>query len=240
MAHSVEIINLLGKMSVPFHLSSQLEECLKELTTRKNVVLNQINIYESANRASDPNESFELNSLDSNYESDNNSVKSFSNLASKIITSATNELSTSFETSLKIQCETTLNNMNSDDSDVTVNELIHLNENKLSLVPRLLIGSNKINKNKSNSDSSSKTSSTSSDSTTTPGSPKTPTPFSTENEIDLKTTTAQSSEALISKDNLSFMRQLSDGYSSSNTPLSASSINNETPFTNPFFQELTK
>lgn len=240
MAHSVEIINLLGKMSVPFHLSSQLEECLKELTTRKNVVLNQINIYESANRASDPNESFELNSLDSNYESDNNSVKSSSNLASKIITSATNELSTSFETSLKIQCETTLNNMNSDDSDVTVNELIHLNENKLSLVPRLLIGSNKINKNKSNSDSSSKTSSTSSDSTTTPGSPKTPTPFSTENEIDLKTTTAQSSEALISKDNLSFMRQLSDGYSSSNTPLSASSINNETPFTNPFFQQLTK
>ena len=133
--------------------------------------------------------------------------------------------------------------MNSDDSDVTVNELVHLNENKLSLVPRLLIGSNKMNKNKSNSDSS-KTSSTSSDSTTTPGSPKTPTPFSTdnclENEIDLNKTTAQSSEALISKDNLSFMRQLSDGYSSSNTPLSASSINNETPFTNPFFQQLTK
>lgn len=235
MAHSVEIINLLGKMSVPFHLSSQLEECLKELTTRKDIVLNQINIYESANRASDPNESFELNSLDSNYESDNNSVKSSSNLASKIITIATNELSTSFET--------TLNNMNSDDSDVTVNELVHLNENKLSLVPRLLIGSNKMNKNKSNSDSS-KTSSTSSDSTTTPGSPKTPTPFSTdnclENEIDLNKTTAQSSEALISKDNLSFMRQLSDGYSSSNTPLSASSINNETPFTNPFFQQLTK
>ncbi len=37
------------------------------------------------------------------------------------------------------------------------------------------------------------------------------------------------------KNNFSFFRQISDGYSSSCTPLSASSITNEQPQVNPFF-----
>ena len=42
-------------------------------------------------------------------------------------------------------------------------------------------------------------------------------------------------EKLEIKNNFSFFRQISDGYSSSCTPLSASSITNEQPNMNPFF-----
>jgi hypothetical protein len=242
-------------MNVPIQLSSQLDECLKELTMRKDAVLNQIFIYESANRASMQTEqknldNLEINSLDSNYESDNNSVKSFQ---SKNIydSNQTNVKPLSLEAEFQIECKITGFNLhNSDDSDATVNEIAVSNEtNMTKVIPNISIKKLKINNEKPINHSSS----TSSDSTTTPGSPKTPTPYSLQTaekndkkKENLETEPSLANESLtipsevventmqIKKSILNFSRQISDGYSSSNTPLSASSINESV---NPFFQQ---
>jgi hypothetical protein len=266
--HSVDIINLLVKY-VPINLSSQLEKCLKELINRKETVLNQISIYESTNNQCSAQEQndFELNSLDSNYESDNNSVKSFQSFNLLSIVNETKKQtndkiikSNNLEVTLQIQVK--LNN--SDDSDSTLNEsLTNLNEtiqtnnaSKNSNNNILLKSSiTKIAKIKISNDPSPQMflnsvsmSASSSDSTATPGSPKTPIPsFHTDNNNNNETTreasfdnlpsntTTNADQPTVSQDLLNFKRQLSDGYSSSNTPLSASSINNETPSCNPFF-----
>lgn len=101
------MINLLSKMQIPIQLSSQLEECLKELNLRRDQVTEQINIYKLnieleqeqinkkkmldrqnlySNNANNSSHLFsDTNSdisscLDSNYESDNNSVRSCQSL----------------------------------------------------------------------------------------------------------------------------------------------------------------
>lgn len=257
--HSVDIINLLVKY-VPINLSSQSEKCLKELINRRETVLNFRKC--SAQEQND----FELNSLDSNYESDNNSVKSFQSFNLLNIVNETKKQTNdktikcnNLEVALQIQVK--LNN--SDDSDSTLNEsLTNLNEtiqtnnsSKNSNNNILLKSSiTKIAKIKISNDpspqmflSSVSISASSSDSTATPGSPKTPIPsFHTDNNNNDTTreesfdnlpsnTTTNADQPIVSQDLLNFKRQLSDGYSSSNTPLSASSINNETPSCNPFF-----
>lgn len=254
-------------MNVPIQLSSQLDECLKELNVRKDAVMNQILIYESVNRVcsaiQDPEQNnfdnLEVNSLDSNYESDNNSVRSFQStrlpdLNKKSIISKTFSLEAAFQIECKISG---INLHNSDDSDATVNDMVISNFtsnntkneiNPIKVLPNITIKSLKITNELSTNNSSS----TSSDSTTTPGSPKTPTPYSVEiiensselkdnsetnlslADINLKLPSAIGEHVIPSnKGILNFSRQISDGYSSSNTPLSASSINETV---NPFFQ----
>lgn len=100
------MINLLSKLQIPIQLSSQLEECLKELRMRKENLINEMNQYKtsveaeqelkkrvlqqsesspgnlnnssinSSNIFSDTNSDIS-SCLDSNYESDNNSVRSY-------------------------------------------------------------------------------------------------------------------------------------------------------------------
>lgn len=279
-------------MNVPIQLSSQYDECLRELASRKQTVLNEMQVYTSENaarvaldeRAGADN--FESKSRDSNYESDNNSVTSFqssmnnvlekltssnfnndnnsSNIETQLGAIALDVASTSscLATNLKVQRETSVTSIfvnNSDDSDATIHESQQLmsSDGKRDSVSRLL------NRSKSTAAkikiNSSKSSSASSDSTTTPGSPNTPTPHVTDKLDDTETSmdrsfnstpTLSSSTVTTTKineddssfllNNKDFMRQLSDGYSSSNTPLSASSISNELPTVNVFFQTTTK
>ncbi len=105
ISHSVEVINLLNQLQIPLNLSSQLEECLKELRHRKELLINEMNTYrfnieqeqlnkslqmqaennEMVKNSTCPNTSNAFSDtysdisscLDSNYESDNNSVQSF-------------------------------------------------------------------------------------------------------------------------------------------------------------------
>ncbi|CAF0906467.1 unnamed protein product [Brachionus calyciflorus] len=81
VSHSVEVIQLLSKLNIPVHLSSQIDECLKVLNTRRLELVTQLELYKS--KLADQQEETivkndnqsEISSLmDSNYESDSNSV----------------------------------------------------------------------------------------------------------------------------------------------------------------------
>jgi hypothetical protein len=189
--------------------------------------------------------------LDSNYESDNNSVN---NLTGNDLTGAVtgSGLGPPGDFMLDKQHEDLLNleiklrenfggrqtkqktPPSSDESDATLSECAV--SSALELVYKKSLSSN---------------SSSNSDKTVAPGSPKTPTPtcsmssdLSKLNLEKLNLEKTPPSEASASNSNNTnnnnnfkqFSRQLSDGYSSSCTPLSASSINNEQPTVNPFFQ----
>lgn len=78
-SHSVEIINLLAKFGIPLNLSSQVDECLKELNSRRAVLQTELEVHKSkmslCNEASSKdNQSVISSLLDSNYESDTNSL----------------------------------------------------------------------------------------------------------------------------------------------------------------------
>lgn len=253
ISHSVEVINLLSKMDMPIHLSSQLEECLKELHSRQENFLNEMNLYKlnielvkqeqlniknkfdsdnqlkinsSANNSNISDTNSDISScLDSNYESDNNSCRSFQ--SSFLVNAVNNENINQLNDSLGLvtnpielksddiresldklgnqpNVTSTSSNgpTNSDDSDVTINES-SLNEKELKIL------SAQLKKNQITTLTRTKSS---------------PAPNETSPENKLDTT-----------NNFSFFRQLSDGYSSSCTPLSANSISNEQPHINPFF-----
>lgn len=93
----------------------------------------------------------------------------------------------------------------------------------------------------------SSSSSNSDTNTIAPGSPKTPTPLTvsladeltaaSKTSDDEKERKTESDSAAVNEVvRLKIARQLSDGYASSCTPLSASSLNSEQPTSNPFFQ----
>lgn len=185
--------------------------------------------------------------LDSNYESDNNSINynSFNSVSFSSDNSTAAAAAAATENQFSIfdkDDEFTELSMNktkphkaqnsSDDSDATLNDC------KLGLIDFQLKKSN-INSGTNKSSASS----SNSDNTIAPGSPKTPTPLSVSACSDLLSSGGDSSCLSLKNENsnennvrLKISRQLSDGYSSSGTPLSASSINNEHPAQNPFFQ----
>lgn len=194
--------------------------------------------------------------LDSNYESDNNSAIALTGGVENRDTQAAERFGL-IETKSNTTKSLLLPN-SSDESDATLNEakvnrlltglklgLTELDLNKSTKKPASVLSTSK-------SKSASSASSSNSDTNTiAPGSPKTPTPLTVELMQDLSnvvenddlkgvaTATAaetdDSSNQAESNVRLKIARQLSDGYSSSCTPLSASSINNEQPTANPFF-----
>lgn len=311
----MEVINLLSKLNIPIHLSSQIDECLKVLYANRDDLQNQLNLYkqnrrdkqsnenkkspkvqdefqlsigassslgsgsggvnespksaESSSRAHNTNDDTKLlqlldnqsdisSNMDSNYESDNNSI----NLNLHDSTTATNAVAAGLPSfslnsdSLEHDAESkqaqikefTLmkqkTQTSSDESDVTLTEC----------PPGIELLYKKGKSTNSNSSSSN------SDNTITPASPKTPTPANPFNDccnkLDLDTLTLDDDEkesasptstastitaSLDPKRKISRqISDISDGYSSSATPLSASSINNEQPTINPFFPSSNK
>lgn len=271
VSHSIDIINLLTKLGIPIQLSSQYEDCLKELLSRKEVVDSELNLYitqlkmQSGEKKDDSslnktNSSFiteasknsalisDANSdisscLDSNYESDY-SVKSFNFSVSNDSKSLNSKFSipdenkeapeNNLKASIAYDRQITITNSNavanSDDSDVTINEvaigdgkkeakLLNDNQENGCLDINNLV-SNQIGDGLDN--------------------PSTATPNNTPTDkYCFKLSDNQAKTDLIGlNDQLNpklLSRQFSDGYSSSCTPLSASSINNEQPTKNPFF-----
>ena len=240
-------------MQIPIHLSSQLDECLRELNDRRDMVLKEIQSYkfniEQANEAvqkkaeaksaassatslSHSNMFSDTNSdisscRDSNYESDNNSVISFKFpfIFSKMLKAneppvdlncLVNNKTIELPPVDQLAAQTpTACLINSDDSDVTINES-SLNEQELKLLSSqflLKLSEEKQIDKKKNRVLLTRTKSTPSQ------------------QIFLH----QDCSADESKPVNAFHRQISDGYSSSNTPLSASSISNEHPAVNQFF-----
>lgn len=267
-SHCVDVINLLVRMEIPIQLSSQPDECLQELKTRKEKLLNEQKIYKEnqlANKSSKAVEtkttiadivtqltSFaaaasaastattnnntpqetqtnsdtksEISScLDSNYESDNNvnGGKTSSAVSFCYSEEIENERAEAIGLALpklrigdlerQITITNSLTVTNSDDSDVTVNE-----------AP--VISKKKEEQHKSSNEMMSKESSSPS---------KTPT-----TDVSLVALNFQHNKSSDGKVEppKTLMRMNSDGYCSSCTPLSASSINNENPNKNPFFQ----
>lgn len=259
IAHSVEVINLLSKMEIPIQLSSQMEECYKVLCERRDKHIHEMETYKkqqesnkqkaleekqlnklnnmsvnTSNAFSDTNSDVS-SCLDSNYESDNNSIQSHQ--SSLFLETKNNSLGfKQVINSNKMQSEyskgvlvgqssnqvnptssTASSNgpVNSDDSDVTINEST-LNEKEL----RTLSAQLKMNEN--NSSTSMTQTNQINVLTRAKSSPCHNYTIDADNKIELK-------------NNFTFFRQISDGYSSSCTPLSASSITNEQPHINPFF-----
>lgn len=267
ISHSVEVINLLNQLQIPLNLSSQFEECLKELTRRKYALINEMDTYkfnieqdqlnrslqmqaqdrnDTKNSTNCPNTSQAFSDaysdisscLDSNYESDNNSVSSFfnretqtnrkDNLLLTLGSNYTNEaqnvnVTDKLGRELSTVSSTTNSSnggpANSDDSDVTINEST-LNEKELKFL------SAQMTKSQNEVSSSNQATITSSNQ---PLLRVKSTPNKHFNQRQ------NSDKKLEIKNNFNFFRQVSDGYSSSCTPLSASSITNELPNVNPFF-----
>lgn len=48
VAHSIEIINLLTKLDVPIYMSSQVDECIRELIVKRHNVQTELGIYRTA------------------------------------------------------------------------------------------------------------------------------------------------------------------------------------------------
>jgi hypothetical protein len=300
-AHSIEIINLLTKLEIPIQMSSQVDECLRELIIRRHNVQTEIGMYQSAKLAAkkcsisstdtiqfnltsnvsntttdnelandmadlyiasmeeeEPkhgsisnnqsiNQRFtdtqsEISSClgDSNYESDNNSLHSYHKNHSGVGLDLS-RVTTGTETNCAGQFPKGLNAKLTDESDLTLNET---RDGKKKSKPGSDSGSNK------------------SDKTVTPSTPKSP-PTSL-NSLQLMSKLRQASEeqqqqvlesptasersliqqqqqqplntsSLDSTPRVNFARQTSDGYASSYTPLSASSVNNEQANVNLFF-----
>lgn len=271
ISHSVEVINLLSKMQIPIQLSSQFEECLKELRNRKEKLIHEMNTYKlnleleqdqrrkqeellqnnlSANNSNILSDTYsDISScLDSNYESDNNSVRSYQ--SSLLIDSHKKRNSIGLlllpdsaqcrfdenkesldrlgsEMSMSSTATNSSNGpVNSDDSDVTINEST-LNEKELRLLSAQITKNDQINDSttkNTNSTALPETQLTSSTLTRTKSSP---------GQHSKSNNNADNNSEI--KNNFTFLRQVSDGYSSSCTPLSASSITNEQPHVNPFF-----
>ena len=78
--HSFEVFQLLGKLKVPMNLTTQNEECLKYLIKQRSNLNTQIEVYKSSlivcdeQTSKNDNQSEISSCLDSNYESDCNSV----------------------------------------------------------------------------------------------------------------------------------------------------------------------
>lgn len=258
---------MLTKTKIPIQLSSQPEECLQEIHKRKEKLTNALKEYKESKLAEKmsepktskhdlgkitpkevlshmasllntpksiktPQEEYQVNSdtkseisscLDSNYESDSNfnGASSISlseekeDESEKLVHSLLPKLSVrDLERQITITNDSLILN-NSDDSDVTINEAMPSSKNK----------------SETNTLAESEASS--------------------ELESACKTPTAEALLATLQYDNTqkstaqecditpkTFMRMNSDGYSSSYTPLSASSINSENPAKNPFFQTM--
>lgn len=79
-SHSVEIINLLTKFEIPLNLSSQVDECIKILNYRRVDLETKLELHKSEMNqsneacASRDNQSVISSLMDSNYESDTNSL----------------------------------------------------------------------------------------------------------------------------------------------------------------------
>jgi len=183
--------------------------------------------------------------LDSNYESDNNSVRS--NQSNFLLQGTAdknkfnllhiNQIEVKHE-NLKESADKLGSQMftpnisqaptNSDDSDVTINES-SLNEKELKLLSAQL-KKNQLNKQNALTDATEATTKLPQETNSnavlsrTKSSPEKKSYFTNSDNQDIEI-----------KNNFSFFRQISDGYSSSCTPLSASSITNEQPHVNPFF-----
>lgn len=277
ISHSVEVIHLLNQLQIPLQLSSQTEECLKELRHQKELLINKLNTYkynieqeqlsrsliiqaqEKSNAEKSvncPNTSNAFSDaysdisscLDSNYESDNNSVQSFqssffnretqTNIEDSLPlklpmginpckeTVKPDEVKDTLDRELSTVSSSTTNSSNggptnSDDSDVTINEST-LNEKELkSLSAQMTKSQNEVASNQITITSSNQ--------------PLMRVKSSPNQDFNQRT----SDKKLEIKNNFSFFRQVSDGYSSSCTPLSASSITNEQPNINPFFMGST-
>jgi hypothetical protein len=250
-------------MCVPIQLSSEPEQCLRELISKRDKLLNELRVYKetkaNANKPqaksaaqpaagtfekkteieNQPINSFsdtksESSCLDSNYESDNNNNSTTG--ASSVIFSLledenVREEGTDFrrlhselhklsfdhldqEKSIKNSVILT----NSDDSDVTINDVPILTKKKMDIKTFFsrTASSDELDACKTPTD------------TTSPHHHL----HDNNNNDDLKVATEPSDQ----KPTMSLMRQFSDGYCSSYTPLSASSINSEHPAKNPFFQ----
>lgn len=251
-------------MQIPIQLSSQLEECLKELNIRRYQVTEQMNLYKlnieleqeqinkknildrqkmlslSANNShlfSDTNSDIS-SCLDSNYESDNNSVRSCQSTFFQHNKDSKHEILNILSVKPdKLQPEDIFTKesdnqnsqassngpANSDDSDVTINEST-LSEKEMRHLSAQI--------KKSQEDMNNL------------NSPPPPRPInqklltrakSSPNTQPTSLNQSQTEDnSLDTKTNCHFFRQVSDGYSSSCTPLSASSIT-EMPSVNPFF-----
>jgi hypothetical protein len=241
---SLEIINLMLKLDMPISRTTHGEEFLREIIDKRNDVMQQLNQYKSEKNANnndnsdrkseqttvsskteqlkpqDPQLAKKFNDaqsdisscLDSNYESDNNSICGAINLATSSLPMNDVPLETLKECIKSV--------LHSEDSDGTVNDVV-IREKPLS--------------------------SSNSEKTVTPKSPKSPSSLDcgqlmSKLQLEVKNTSPsvefQENQASGNADNkvsVVFSRQISDGYSSSYTPLSASSINNEQANINLFF-----
>lgn len=243
---------MLNELEIAITLSSQFEECLKVLRSGRDCLLNEIETYKSvlkqsikdANKSKatseEPNEKCSLENdimqrndaksvisscLDSNYESECNSISQGACKLNKI------DLDVKFTAQIEDEQEQ-LNNLTITSTSeakliLKQDENSKQTESELSLYDNILFNKRK---NSKSSRSTSSSNSNSDSKTVTPASPKTPSVLTEDVQAIKRVETEQAIKVH------NFSRQFSDGYSSSCTPLSASSINSEQANLNPFFK----